>query len=304
MDPRTASRLKLVAAALLFSTGGAAIKAIPFTSWQVAALRSGIAAATLALFAPGTRRGWSWRTLVVGLAYAATLILFVLANKLTTSANAIFLQSTAPLYLLFVSPLLLHERVRREDVIVMLLVGGGLGLFFVGHESASATAPDPALGNLLGAASGLSWAFTLAGLRWLGARDRSAGGAAMPAVVAGNALAFLFCLPMAVPFSRGTIESWVLIIYLGVFQIGVAYLLVTEGLRRVPALEASVLLLVEPAFNPVWAWLVHDERPGRWALVGGIVIMAATTGKAIYDSRQDNSAPGSGEIAESAENSI
>jgi len=300
MDPRTASRLKLVAAALLFSTGGAAIKAIPFTSWQVAALRSGIAAATLALFAPGTRRGWSWRTLVVGLAYAATLILFVLANKLTTSANAIFLQSTAPLYLLFVSPLLLHERVRREDVIVMLLVGGGLGLFFVGHESASATAPDPALGNLLGAASGLSWAFTLAGLRWLGARDRSAGGGAMPAVVAGNALAFLFCLPMAVPFSRGTIESWVLIIYLGVFQIGVAYLLVTEGLRRVPALEASVLLLVEPAFNPVWAWLVHDERPGRWALVAGIVIMAATTGKAIYDSRQDNSAPGSGEIAENS----
>jgi len=300
MDPRTASRLKLVAAALLFSTGGAAIKAIPFTSWQVAALRSGIAAATLALFAPGTRRGWSWRTLVVGLAYAATLILFVLANKLTTSANAIFLQSTAPLYLLFVSPLLLHERVRREDVIVMLLVGGGLGLFFVGHESASATAPDPALGNLLGAASGLSWALTLAGLRWLGARDRSAGGGAMPAVVAGNALAFLFCLPMAVPFSRGTIESWVLIIYLGVFQIGVAYLLVTEGLRRVPALEASVLLLVEPAFNPLWAWLVHDERPGRWALVAGIVIMAATTGKAIYDSRQDNSAPGSGEIAENS----
>jgi drug/metabolite transporter, DME family len=127
MDAPSASRLKLVAAALLFSTGGAAIKAIPFTSWQVAALRSGIAAATLALFAPAARRRWSWRTPVVGLAYASTLILFVLANKLTTSANAIFLQSTAPLYLLILSPLLLQERIAREDLLVMLLVGGGLG---------------------------------------------------------------------------------------------------------------------------------------------------------------------------------
>jgi drug/metabolite transporter (DMT)-like permease len=292
MDQRTASRLKLVAAALLFSTGGAAIKAIPFTSWQVAALRSGIAAVTLALVAPGARRGWSWRTPLVGLVYASTLILFVLANKLTTSANAIFLQSTAPLYLLFVSPLLLRERVTREDVIVMLLVGGGLSLFFVGHESASATAPDPALGNLLGAASGLSWALTVAGLRWLSAHSAGDRGGAMPAVVAGNALAFLLCLPEALPFSRGTTGTWVLTIYLGVFQIGVAYLLVTEGLRRLPALEASVLLLVEPAFNPIWAWLVHAERPGRSALIGGIVIIAATTGKAIYDSRSAAAAGG------------
>jgi len=223
----------------------------------------------------------------------------VLANKLTTSANAIFLQSTAPLYLLILSPLLLHERIAREDLVVMLLVGAGLGLFFIGPESASITAPDPALGNLLGAASGLSWAFTVAGLRWLGARGAAESGGAMPAVVAGNALAFLLCLPMALPFSRGTTESWGLILYLGVFQIGVAYVLVTEGLRRVPALEASVLLLVEPAFNPIWAWLVHDERPGRWSLVGGIVIIAATTAKAIYDTSRGNA-----ETAEAAENPI
>jgi DME family drug/metabolite transporter len=286
MNPRTASRLKLVAAALLFSTGGAAIKAIPFTSWQVAALRSGIAAVTLALIAPAARRSWSWRTPVVGVAYAATLILFVLANKLTTSANAIFLQSTAPLYLLIISPLLLGERVTREDIGVMLLVGAGLALFFVGREPVTATASDPSLGNLLGAASGLTWALTVAGLRWVGARGSSERSGAMPAVVAGNALAFLLCLPMAIPFSRGTTESWVLITYLGVFQIGIAYLLVTAGLRRVPALEASVLLLVEPAFNPIWAWLVHNERPGGWALAGGGVIIAATTAKAAYDARR------------------
>jgi drug/metabolite transporter (DMT)-like permease len=285
MDPRTTSRLELVSAALLFSTGGAAIKAIAFSSWQVAALRSGIAALTLALLAPAARRGWSWRTPIVGVAYAGTLVLFVLANKLTTSANAIFLQSTAPLYLLIVGPWLLRERITREDVLVMLLVGAGLGLFFVGREPATATAPDPALGNVLGAASGLTWALTVAGLRWLGAHDRPPGGA-MSAVVAGNALAFVLCLPIALPFSPGTPQDWILIGYLGVFQIGAAYVLVTEGLRRVPALEASVLLLVEPAFNPVWAWLVHHERPGGWALVGGAVIITATTAKAVYDSRR------------------
>jgi len=91
---------------------------------------------------------------------------------------------------------------------------------------------------------------------------------------------------MALPVSRGAIVNWVLITYLGVFQIGVAYLLVTDGLRRVPALEASVLLLVEPAFNPIWAWMVHNERPGGWALAGGGVIIAATTAKAAYDSRR------------------
>ncbi|HLS47395.1 MAG TPA: hypothetical protein VK012_02685, partial [Gemmatimonadales bacterium] len=101
-----AARLRLVLAALLFSTGGAAIKATTLTAWQVAGFRSGVAALVLFLLLPESRRGWSWRTLLVGISYAATLLLFVLANKLTTSANTIFLQSTAPLYILILSPLL------------------------------------------------------------------------------------------------------------------------------------------------------------------------------------------------------
>src|SRR5678815_307458 len=110
------NRLLLMAAALLFSTGGAAVKAVSLTGWQVASFRSGVATLVLLLAVPGVRRQFRWGMLPVAAAYAATLILFVLANRLTTSANAIFLQSTAPLYLLLLGPLLLREPIRRNDV--------------------------------------------------------------------------------------------------------------------------------------------------------------------------------------------
>jgi DME family drug/metabolite transporter len=286
MDTRTTARLKLVSAALLFSTGGAAIKSASFTSWQVACLRSGLAAVTVALLSRSARRGWNWRTLVVSITYSATLVLFVLANKLTTSASTIFLQSTAPLYLLLLSPLLLREKITREDLFFMLAVGAGFSLFFVGTESPVATAPNPFLGNVLAALSGVTWAFTMLGFRWISTRPGADPGAAQSVVVAGNLMAFLVCLPFALPLTGGSLGDWAVIGYLGVFQIGIAYILVSAAIREISALEASVLLLVEPAFNPVWSWLVHGEKPGTWSLAGGVVILAATTVKAIYDNRR------------------
>src|SRR5579864_4599742 len=115
-SPAVRSRLLLAAAALLFSTGGAAIKGATLTGWQVASFRSAIAAAVLYLALPEARRGWSWRIAPPAAAYAATLLTFVLATRLTTAANAIYLQSTAPLYLLLLGPLLLREPIRRSDI--------------------------------------------------------------------------------------------------------------------------------------------------------------------------------------------
>ena len=277
------ARLKLVAAALLFSTGGAAIKATTLTGWQVASFRSGIAALAVLLLAPEARRGWSWRAVLVGVAYAATLVLFVTANKLTTSANTIFLQATAPLYMVVLSPWLLGERVRRHDLIVMAAVAVGLVLVLAGHDAPVVTAPNPARGNLLAAASGLTWALTVCGLRWVGA-DR-AGGSAVPAVVAGNLIAFGAALPFALPLVAPHPVDWIAVTYLGVFQIGVAYILVSSALRRVTAIEASILLLVEPALNPFFAWLVHGEKPSALAVAGGLIILAATTIRTWFDAR-------------------
>lgn len=283
MFPQSAGRIQLLAAALLFSTGGAAIKAAEFTGWQIASFRSGIAAVALWLMTPAARKGWSWQAALVGVAYAGCLILFVLANRLTTAANTIFLQSTAPLYMLFLAPWLLNERVRREDLGFMLAVGAGLALFFVGVDQPRVSAPDPERGNLLALGSGFCWALAVCGLRWLTAEEGR--GSPQAAVVSGNLTAFLICLPRAIPVGSHSPVDWAIIGYLGVFQIALAYVFVTSAIRHIPALEASVILLLEPVLNPVWAWLVQGETPGVWALLGGAIILGATTYKSWLESR-------------------
>jgi drug/metabolite transporter (DMT)-like permease len=287
LGDRTTHRLQLLGAALLFSTGGAAIKATALNAWQVAGFRSAVAGVAIFLLVPAARRGWTWHVVPVGIAYAATLTLFVMANKLTTSANAIFLQSAAPLYMLIFGPLLLKELVRRRDLAFMAPVVLGLCLFFVGAETPSSqTATNPALGNVLATASGVTWALTLVGLRWMG--NRAGGeGSALPTVVAGNIIAFVACAPAAFPVTGAGVEDWMAVAYLGVFQIGAAYLLLTAGIRHVPALEASVLLLLEPALNPVWSWLVHGETPGPWSVAGGALILGATLLRTAADARAE-----------------
>ncbi len=277
MHATSAPRLQILAAALLFSTGGAAIKAVSLTAWQTAAVRSSIAALALFFFMPSWRRGWTRGTLLVGLTYATTMILFVLGNKLTTSANIIFLQATAPLYLLLVGPLLLRERVGRREMAVAGALALGMALFFIGFESPQETAPNPRLGNLLGAFAGLSWALTLAGLRWLG-RGAPVPGAdpAGAAVLAGNGIAGLACLPLAFPFGPTAATDWALVAYLGLFQICLAYVFMTRGLRGVGAFEVSLLLVLEPVAGVFWTWLAHGERPAGWAIAGCAVILIAT----------------------------
>ena len=284
MKPLTRARLQVLSAALLFSAGGAGIKSCALTSWQVASFRSGIAALAVLLLMPTARRAWNARILLAALPYAATVVLFVLANKLTTSANTIFLQSTAPLYILALGPWLLQERTRALDLAVIAMIGLGLSFFFVSAEAPIRTAPHPVLGNALAAIAGVTWALTVMGLRWLG-RSGDADHQAPAVVVAGNLAAFLVALPFAFRVAAARPVDWAIVVALGVVQIGVAYVFLTLAMRHVAALEASVLLLLEPALNPLWAWLVNGERPGAWANAGGALILGATALKTWIDSR-------------------
>ncbi len=280
--PRTPAllpRLEVIGAALLFSTGGAAIKACQLSGWQVASFRSGIAVLAVLLMVPAARRRWSPAVWGVGLAYAGTMVLYVLANKLTTAANTIFLQDTAPLYILLLGPVLLGERTRRSDVGLMVVMAAGMALFFVGVPEPQATAPAPLAGNLLALGAGICWALTIMGLRRLG-RQGEEQGVAAAAVACGNLIAFGVTLPLALPVGPVRPADWALVAFLGVVQIGLAYVLLTRGVRGVPALETSLLLLVEPVLNPVWAWLVHAENPGPWSILGGAVILGATAWRA------------------------
>lgn len=281
-----AARLRVLAAAALFSSGGAAIKATTLTAWQVAGARSAIAALALLVLLPECRRRPNLKVVGVGFAYASTMVTFVLSNKLTTAASAIFLQASAPLYVLLLSPWLLHERIRRSDLVYMAVLAGGLGLLFVGLDPASATAPNPWLGNLLSVFSGVTWALTIMGLRGLG-RAREGGGEeeaswAPMSALWGNILAALGCLPLALtslPVASSRPVDWLVVAYLGVFQIALAYVFLIRGVREVPAFEAALLLLLEPVLNPIWAWLAHGEKPGAWSLAGGVVILTATVVK-------------------------
>lgn len=270
---------------MLFATGGAAIKATTLDGWEVASFRSGVAAIAVFLMLPAARRRPTARILAVAVAYAATLILFVLSTKTTTAANAIFLQSTAPIYVVLLGPWLLEEPVRRRDLTFLLILGAGLSLFFVSREAPQATAPAPLLGNVLALLSGLAWAFTLIGLRAIGRREHEGGPGGACAVLYGNVVACLAALPWALPIGPATGGDVVVILYLGIFQIGVAYACLTAALRHVGAMAATLLLFVEPALNPIGAFLVHGERVAPWALVGGVVILAATFVKTVLDLR-------------------
>jgi len=205
----------------------------------------------------------------------------VLANRLTTAANTIFLQATAPIYIVLLGPVLLREHVHRRDLGFMAAVAGGVALFFVGKQTTFATAPNPLAGNILAAISGVTYAGLLLGFRWLGTR----GASASAPVAWGNMLALVFALPNLFPIGPHGAADWAIIGYLGIFQIGLAYYLLTRAVAHLPALEVSLLLFLEPALNPLLAWLVHGEYPGRWALAGGVVIMGATAIKTLLESR-------------------
>jgi drug/metabolite transporter, DME family len=294
MTEHSRARLGLLAAAAIFSTGGAALKLTSLSGVQVACARSGIAAIVVLLMAPESRRGWTWRTVVASIAYATCLTLFVLANKLTTSANTIFLQAAAPLYLLLLGPWLLKEPVKRSDLGVLAIMGAGFVFVFLGTSPPARTAPNPALGNILAALSGVAWAFLVVGLRWLGRAEAAAGHEApspTTAVVLGNLLAALVNLPFALPFVSVTTVDIATILFLGIVQIGIAYMLMSRALKHVGALEASILLMVEPALNPFWSWWMHGEAPGGWSIAGGALILGATLVKGAVDSRGAASAP-------------
>jgi drug/metabolite transporter, DME family len=275
------ARLALLTTALLFSTGGAAIKACDLTSWQVATLRSAFAVLALLLVVPSTRTRWTLPVVLVGVSQAATMFLFVSSTKLTTAAHAIFLQSTAPLYVVLLAPLVLREPVRRIDVAFLLAFLVGLCTIFVGDAPATAIAPDPVAGNWLAVASGVAWACTVIGFRWT-AREGTSFGATL---LAGNVIVAVVGLPMAWPIEGAAPKDWAIVAFLGVFQIALSYGLLSVGMRQVPALEASLLMLVEPALNPVWAWLVHGERVGAATLAGGAVVVGTTVVKTAVDAR-------------------
>ncbi|WP_428100006.1 DMT family transporter [Candidatus Rariloculus sp.] len=279
------ARVQILLGAALFSTGGVAIKLASLSGWQVAGFRAAAAAAFIFVLLPGARRGLSWRTALVAVPWAATLVLYTLANKETTAANAIFLQDTAPFYLLILGPLLLGERIVKSDLAFLGALVLGAALIFLSTSEPLATAPRPVLGNVFAVAAGATWALALAGLRWIARRPQQSNEDPLAVVGAGCVLAFVVCAAYAFPVSSVRLLDWGIVLYLGLFQIVVAYVFIARGLRRVPVFEVSLLMLLEPALSVLWAWLVLAETPPGAALVGCGIILGATLTHTVFKAR-------------------
>jgi drug/metabolite transporter (DMT)-like permease len=274
------ARLSVLTAALLFGTGGAAIKGTTLAPIQVACFRSGIAAIALVLLLPEARRGYRRDLLPAVLSYAATLVSFVVATKLTTSAAAIFLQSSAPLWVTLLAPVLLRERFDPRDVAYLSVAALGLLLVFLGSRDAVTTAPAPQIGNTIALGSGLFFALLLVTFRRI-ARAGASEDRSLAAAAFGNAVACLACLPWALPVAHLAARDASTLLYLGVVQVAGAYWFLSRGLRLLPALEVSVLLLLEPVVNPLLTWAVHGEAPSMRALAGGALLVGVLLARAM-----------------------
>jgi drug/metabolite transporter (DMT)-like permease len=210
--------------------------------------------------------------------YAILLVLFVLSTKATTAANAIFLQYTAPVYVLIFEPLIYKEKFRSRDLITVLVCVGGMALFFVGQLR-----PQDIEGNIMALASGLCFAFYFLLLRHPRAREVNRASS----VIYGNLLAVIVLAPWGwSALQRINLHDALSVGYLGIVQLGIAYALFTEGMARgVRSLDAGIICYIEPALNPVWVFFFLGERPSRWALLGGTIIIVAVITHMLLDAR-------------------
>jgi drug/metabolite transporter (DMT)-like permease len=271
--------LFVLAAAVLWSTGGLFIKWVKVTGLELSFGRSLTAAITVAIFTKREGFGLNRVTAAAAVLYAALLILFVLATKQTTAANAIFLQYTAPVYLLIFEPLFYKEKFRLSDLLTVVVCIVGMSLFFVGKLR-----PEDVSGNLLALASGLCFALYFLLLRH--SKSRSVNRAS--SVIYGNLLVVLIAAPAGLAAIPNMSSHDVLsVVYLGVVQIGIAYTLFTVAMARgVRSLDAGIVGYVEPILNPVWVFLVIGERPSSWALLGGAIIILAVISHMLTEARR------------------
>ena len=276
----------VLAAVFLWSTGGLFIKMTSVSAFETNAGRCLIAAVTVGLLT--FRRGLRFDkfTFLTALLYAGTLSCFAIATKKTTAANAIFLQYTAPVYILLLAPFILKEKFKYADLITVALCLAGMSLFFFdAAPNAALSAGSQFEGNIYALCSGAFFGLYFLLLR----HPRMQRANPAISVFYGNIFAFLLMLPFIFGFASPSIwtaKDVLAVSFLGVFQIGLSYFLFTYGLSKgVRSLDASIIGFVEPLLNPIWVFLLIGERPTQWAIIGGAIIIVTVAAHTIYNAR-------------------
>jgi drug/metabolite transporter (DMT)-like permease len=281
-DSKRAQGIVAVAAcSLLWSTAGLFIKLVPWNPFAIAGIRSLLAGLVMLAWLRRPRLTWSGPQIGAALFYAATMICFVAANKLTTSANAILLQYGAPVYAALLAWPMLGERTHWYDWLTIAATLGGMVLFFLERLSAGSL-----VGNLVAVASGVTFAFAMVLLR------KQKDGSPLESIMLSQFLTFAVSIPFLFSGMPGTgsgpagsglpaLYAWLALVGLGVVQIGLASILLAYGVRHVTAVQSFLISMIEPIFNPVWVFLLLGEAPGAGALAGGAVILTAATLRSI-----------------------
>lgn len=260
----------LIIAALMWSLGGLFIKLVNLNPMAITGIRSLGAAVVLLIYIKKPKLYWNRYFFAGVLAYSMMVILYVISIRLTTAANAIFLEFTAPLYVVVFGYFLLNERINRFDIFAMVIIFLGMGLFFMDELSFYGF-----WGNILALLAGVCLALVTVLIR----KEKES---AFEIVFFGNALTTIICLPFIIQgFSSTTQVDWFIIFGLGIFQLGIPYLLYTTALKYVSALDAILVGMLEPVFNPIWVYIFVGEAMGEWAFIGAALVIIGTLGRVI-----------------------
>lgn len=280
-DSKNQAIIYMLLCSVLWSTAGILIKFLPWNPMVIAGMRSLISAGVYLLYMRYEKIEFQVNkdSILSGIALMCTFVFFVAANKFTTSANAIVLQYSAPIFILILSALFYRQKFRPGDIITVAATSVGISLFFLDKLSGGYL-----LGNLLALTAGLSFAsmFVLTG-HAADDHSRSSGillGHLFTSVVG---IPFVFFSPT--PFTPSTIA---VIFAMGIFQLGIPYILYGLAVRKCSPLACSLISAVEPLLNPVWVFLYIGEVPSLFALIGGAIVISAVVAWSIWSSKAEN----------------
>mgnify|MGYP001011516208 FL=1 len=263
-----------VIASILWSTGGLLVKLSNWHPLAISGGRSLIAALVMLVYLRRPKITKSKAQIIGAITYSTTVMFFVIANKLTTAANAILLQYTSPIFVALLGVWILKEKIHWYDIVSILVVFLGMGLFFIqGVDRGNI------LGNIIAILAGFSLACTTISLRL------QKEGSAVETTWLGNILTFVLALPFIIQVKIDAINL-IIILILGIFQLGISYILYVNALKYISALEAILITVLEPLLNPVWVYVFTGEAPGIYALIGGSIVILTILIRSVYVSKR------------------
>lgn len=271
-EQHTRGILATVVAALIWSTSGVLIKLIHQDAFTILCYRSLYAGLFFLLVFRQEALRIDKRAVLISLFYAPLLICFVTSTKLTTAANAIFLQYIAPAIVLVIEPRILGVKMKRYNLITVLLCIMGLSFFLFEQKGTG----HHWLGDGIALLSGFFSAGLLLSLRFSNRTQQMSG------ILLGNIWVVLITLPFFIKSPEATGTEHLMLAFLGLIQIGLGFLLFAYGQRRIPAVESSLIAMIEPIFNPVWVLIWYGEEPSFWSIIGGVIILATLAARMVF----------------------